>query len=265
MDEIMQNVQTVVREAGSIALRHFENSADNSISIKPDGSPVSAADMEVDAYIEATLHKQYPHISYLSEEDVRDIHTGLQWVVDPIDGTANFITGNPLFGISIALLNDKQPILGVIYSPTSDEMYTAIRGRGALKNGVPISTSSDTELVEAIILVDNGTHERTVRFNGGLRQTLSTRKALPQSRKCASRELCAVADGSASGMIHRALNVWDIAAGVLLVEESGGVVTDLQGNPKDIFTSGIVAGSPAIARELSSITKVALDREGMTP
>jgi myo-inositol-1(or 4)-monophosphatase len=169
----------------------------------------------------------------------------LCFVVDPLDGTTNFLHGVPVYAVSIAALWDGEPIIGVVRHAAREELYTAIRGAGARLNGERMSVSSITDPARALIATGFpfGAHAELERY---ARQFVPVARVTAGIRRAgaAALDLAHVAAGRYEAFWELDLAPWDIAAGLLLIEESGGVVTDLQGEPACIETSPLVAGSP---------------------
>lgn len=262
VEQLMHTVKEIAEEAGVLAQKTFINVSENTFTPKADGSPVTPADLEVDTFIRKSLISLTPYTSVLSEE--AEAHTTTEstyWIVDPIDGTANFIQKIPFYTISIALIQDGIPVLGVVHAPSRNETYTGFKGGGATRNGISISSSPCKSLSGAKILLDHGSHTKTVDFHAMVRTFLEDSGSTTTVTECASLELCKVAEGTQDGFIHRGLHAWDIAAGIVIAQAAGAVITDLQGNPKMLFESGIIASSKELSPFLVSITKVALDEE----
>jgi len=259
---LLRTVKEISREAGCIALSYFKDLKENNSTKKIDGSPLTNADVEVDAYIKNSLRSRTSYEQILSEEDaVSYLKKGTYWVVDPIDGTQNFIEKNTAYAISIALVEDGVVTLGVVYAPSLGKTYAAAFGLGATCNDIPIMASVRTTLSGATVLLDNGTHERTVIFHSSIRKSLLDRGARTKAIECASLELVALSEGFYDGFVHRGLHAWDIAAGMVIAKESGILVLNLEGGAKSLFETGIVASTDTISPLLVSITKQALDEE----
>ena len=253
-DISLEKLEVIVRGAGVIALQYFGKITDADRSIKDDGSLLTVADLAVNTYILDALRKEFPEYPILSEE-VKGMPEGnSMWIVDPIDGTKNFSSGNPYFGISIGLIVDGVPEVGVVYSPAENKLYSAKRGSGAFLNGKKIAVSSCDSMQGAHILLDTGASEQTLRMHGAIREGCSNNGALVESKMAASLELCAVASGESDAMAHRGLKAWDIAGGMVVALEAGARITDLVGVEKDMFKGGIVVSTPHIHESIVEIT-----------
>lgn len=196
--------------------------------LKDDGTPVTAIDIEVDDYLAEVLLEHFPEHGVVSEErDTFARDRPYTWIIDPIDGTSNFIAGLPYWCVSIGLARDGHVVLAVIDAPILDRRYHAIRGGGAFRDGQRLKVAEpvdprDGRNAHVPIMLTSGTARRARA--AGLR--LNTRVM-----GSAALDLAAVAEGSAVGSIAIRPHVWDIAAGALLVEEAGGVTVTLRGEP----------------------------------
>jgi myo-inositol-1(or 4)-monophosphatase len=245
----------VAREAGKIALGYFEQLKDHHISTKDDGSLLTIADTEVDAYIRGALESAFPEHSVLSEESPNTRTTEGVWVIDPIDGTKNFANGNPNFGISIGFVLNSQPEIGVIFIPAKNKLYAGEKGGRAYCNGEIITVSKKANFEESQFLIDEGISEKTVRTHKQITSLVEGHNSNVHSWHCASLELCEIAQGTYEAMIHCRLNVWDIAAGIAIIEAAGGRISHLDGTPKDIFAPGIVASNTILHEQILALTK----------
>jgi len=184
------------------------------------------------------------------------IETGsnLKWVIDPIDGTTNFAHGFPFYAISVALENNKKPILGIIYDPERKELFCAERGRGACLNGKPIKVSGQKDLKKSLLMtgfsykLGKSMEENLVHF----RNFLITSQAVRRSGS-ASLDLCHVACGRLDGFWELDLNPWDTAAGCLIVKEAGGEVTTFSGNQYNHYLKEILASNGKIHSQMVKI------------
>jgi myo-inositol-1(or 4)-monophosphatase len=222
-------VRHAAREAGAIALRFFNSGLKTSARIwsKAGGSPVTEADVAVDTFLKVKLSEALPQASWLSEETADDparIGRQLVWIVDPIDGTRAFLSGSHDWSISIALLADGRPVLGVVYAPAHGTLYEARRGEGALRDGEPIETSPADRLPDVSIAGPKGLLD-------GLEQRIGAFKRPPRIPSLALR-LVRVAEGSVdAGLVSSNARDWDIAAADLILEEAGGVLTGFDNAP----------------------------------
>lgn len=241
----LKKIIDIIQYAGEhILLPYFHQQ--NTIQLKHDGSIVTQADLACQAYLQDELQKIAPDIAFLGEEmPEQEQRQCLQskasfWCVDPLDGTSNFATPIPLFSISVALIQAGKPILACIYDPIRKEIFTAIRGQGFSCNDQRISSVMDKGLAESVGFLD------FKRLPPHLASTFATQKIYRSQRNlgtCAL-EWAWLAAGRGQFIVHGCEKLWDYAAGILLAEEAGCVVTDFAGMPpfsKQGLSSAIVA------------------------
>jgi myo-inositol-1(or 4)-monophosphatase len=223
--ELLSVATEAARKAGAVTLRYFETAV--SREVKEDKSFVTQADREAERVILQEIKKHFPTHSILSEESGAE-HNGseFEWVIDPLDGTGNFVNGIPLFSVSIAVLEKGAPVAAVIYQPVGNALYAAEKGKGATWRGKPVRVSDgDTE--HAMISFGPGKKEKEK-----LNALFSHSERFVKSKRylgSIALELAYVARGGTEGIVVIGLNKWDYAAGVLLIKEAGGKITDLEG------------------------------------
>ena len=235
------NVMTAAaRKAARGLLRDFGEVEQLQVSKKGPGDFVSAADTRVEKVLRQELSKARPDYGFLLEESGEipgnDRHNC--WVVDPLDGTTNFLHGIPHFAISIALVRDGEPISGVIYQPLTDEMFWAEKGHGAFVNDRRLRVSARNKLEESVIATGIP-HQGRPGHDRFIKQLSSVMTATAGVRRfgAASLDLAYVAAGRCEGFWEIGLKPWDIAAGIILVREAGGYVSEIDGG-HDMLTSG---------------------------
>ena len=219
----------VCRKAAKILIRDFGEIENLQVSVKGPGNFVTASDKKVEKIIIEELQKARPTYSILSEE-IGEINNdkSFKWIIDPIDGTANFLHGILHFAISIGLEHDGEIISGIIYDPIKDEMFVAEKGNGAYVNNKRMRVSSRSKLENCIICTggpkkDSKDRESTLEEY----KKFSSRVFIPiRKLGSASLDMAYVAAGRCDGYWQKDLNYWDIAAGIVLVKESGGFVSD---------------------------------------
>lgn len=218
---------SAAKKAGAITLRYFETSVAR--GVKEDNSFVTAADREAEAAIIAEIRTHFPDHGIIGEENGETAGTtNYEWVIDPLDGTANFVNGIPLFSVSVAALKNKKTVAAVVYQPVGDSLYAAERGAGATWKGKRIRVS-DGDATHAMISFGPGKKEKE-RMNALFSSAERFVKSKRYLGSCAL-ELAYLARGGAEGFICLGLNQWDYAAGTLLVQEAGGKLTDFLGKP----------------------------------
>lgn len=250
--QLFDTAISAAQKAGAVTLRYFETSVAR--EVKEDKSFVTAADREAEAAIIAEIKKHFPDHGIIGEES-GETKTGSEfsWVIDPLDGTANFINGIPLFSVSIAALQHGVPVASVVYQPAGNALYAAAKGKGTTWNGKRVHVS-DGNAEHAMISFGPGKKEKE-RLN----VLFSRVESFVKSKRylgCAALELAYVARGGTEGFICFGLNPWDYAAGVLLVLEAGGMLTDFGGKPWT-FGSGecFVASNGKVHEELLKLVK----------
>jgi myo-inositol-1(or 4)-monophosphatase len=226
---LAQAVREAAREAGALALPHFRSGEQTAARLwyKELSSPVTEADIALDTFLKERLTGLLPEAGWLSEETADDpVRLGRShvWIVDPIDGTRAFAGGHPDWAVSIALVKDGRPVLGVIYAPIHDHLYEAGLGAGAWCNGRRLQVSQDEHLTNARVAGPKPLVERFERRIGPIER-------LPKVPSLALR-LARVAEGSIDvGLVSSNAQDWDIAAADLILHEAGALLTDFAGIP----------------------------------
>ena len=213
----------VAEAAGALALGFFRNRGDLTIERKGPQDLVSRADREVEHLIRLEIAKDFPEDTVLGEElgDQAADSGDTGWVVDPIDGTQNFLRGIPQLVVSIAYRAAGLMRVGVIHDPNADETFWAIRGQGAFRNGARLSVSPASQLRDAVIGVGHSPRHAPSEFTSVM-TALVDAGAQTRNYCCAALQLAYVADGRLDATLDPYLLDWDVAAGILLVEEAGG-------------------------------------------
>jgi myo-inositol-1(or 4)-monophosphatase len=227
----LEQVITWAKAAGKIACEGFLKEHD--LGFKGSTDIVTEIDRQCEDLILGGIRSAFPGHAILSEESgaiAGDAEN--TWYVDPLDGTINYAHRIPLYVVSIAYAERGELKLGVIYDPSRDECYSAERGRGAWLNGEPMHVSDCREIGKALLCTGFPYHSLDL-FDQNLRVfSRLTRESQGVRRLgCAALEICYVARGLFDGYWEQEINAWDIAAGTLIVQEAGGIVTDLQGKP----------------------------------
>ena len=244
------------RKASKIIIRDFGEIEKLQVSLKGPGDFVTASDKKVEKILINELQKARPSYSILSEE-IGQINNdkSFKWIIDPIDGTANFLHGIPHFAISIGLAHDDEIICGIVYDPIKDEMFVAEKGNGSYLNNQRMRVSSRSKLKDCIV------------FTGGPKlESKNKELALEEYKKFSSKihipirklgsaslDMAYVAAGRCDGFWQRNLNYWDIAAGIILVKEAGGFVTDFEGENRYVENKTILATNSRISKEMIEV------------
>jgi myo-inositol-1(or 4)-monophosphatase len=246
------------RKAARSLSRDFREVERLQVSVKGPGNFVSAADHRAEAILREELAKARPGYGFLGEEGGLVVgsdktHT---WIVDPLDGTTNFLHGIPQFCISIGLERQGTMIAGVIYNPIVDELFTAERGKGAFLNDQRLRVAARRDLTEAVFacgLPHRGRGDLAL-FRSEF-EAIQDKVAGLRRFGAAALDLAWVAAGRVDAYWERDISPWDIAAGLLLVREAGGFVTDVDGEDTMMQTGSIVAGNETMHHELLKLLK----------
>lgn len=200
------------------------------------GDIVTEVDIASEKYVIDRIREQYPDDRILSEESgvIGEGSKGRLWIIDPLDGTRNYMTGIPFFCVSIVVTADGKPEMGVIYDPIHDEMYFASRGGGAYLNDEPIHVSTQESLRDSLVSVSWVRRKVDREVFVDYIEQISRDTSYFRRLGSAALVLTYIAAGRLHAYMQGGLNPWDVAAGVLIVEEAGGVVTDFQGEPIDL-------------------------------
>ncbi|MEL7190449.1 MAG: 3'(2'),5'-bisphosphate nucleotidase CysQ [Pseudomonadota bacterium] len=236
-------LEQIIREAGRVALSRWPGDGHDLHSWdKTPGNPVSEADLEVDAFLKRELRALLPSAGWLSEETADDearLKKDLIWMVDPVDGTRDFIRGRDGWAVSVALISGGKPLLGTLFAPARREMFVAEAGKGALLNGAPITASRRTEMSGARIPIDQ------------LPEAVSDLVIVNKPNSIALRIAMVAADQADLLATLRWGFEWDVAAAALIAREAGAQVTEAFGKPltfnkRDPRDFGVLVSSPAI-------------------
>jgi myo-inositol-1(or 4)-monophosphatase len=251
MHPMLNTAIRAARRAGDLMLRHLDDVARISVRTKGRNDFVSEVDHMAERVIVDTLIGAYPDHAILAEEGGASGESDHLWIIDPLDGTTNFLHGFPQFAVSIALRRKGRLHQAVVYDPVKQDLFTASRGQGAHLNNRRIRVSALTRLDGALIGTGFPFREQSrlelyiEQFRAIVSRTAGVRRA-----GSAALDLAYVACGRLDGFWEMGLHVWDIAAGVLLIEEAGGLVGDLDGAETHMTSGDIVAGNPKIFKAM---------------
>jgi myo-inositol-1(or 4)-monophosphatase len=247
----------LAREAGDV-LKHYMD-REKHVELKGQANLVTIADKESEALVIRRIVEQYPAHGILAEESgisgARETSSS-KWIIDPLDGTTNFAHQYPFFCVSIAFEHNGQVLCGAVYDPCRDEMFSGARGMGSFVNGRRLRVSDVDKLAGGLILTG---------FPYGVRQKMKTAMSqfeafLFQSQAVrrggsAALDLCYIALARCDGFWEMDLHPWDTAAGLVILEEAGGRVTDFSGKPFSIYGKEIVASNNSIHEEMVDVLK----------
>jgi myo-inositol-1(or 4)-monophosphatase len=243
----------IAQEAGKILREEMERPP--TISHKAEFDLVTQADRRSEALIVSRLQKYFPKHSVAAEEGSgKETPSEYRWHVDPLDGTTNFAHAYPCFCVSMALARKNELLLGVIYNPIYNELFTAARGEGASFNGKKIHCSKVNALKNSLLCTGFPNHDRESNPNFHFYWDFTLRSHGVRRDGSAALDLASVAMGRFDSFWEFGLNPWDTAAGVVLVEEAGGRVTDMQGQPYVLGGPSILASNGIIHEEMLKVT-----------
>jgi len=254
-DEKSKFLGTAFRAAilsGEIILKNLDKISRDDIGVKQASDFVTRIDTESEEIIIRTIRKTYPLHHFLAEESLKDADGGnYRWIIDPLDGTTNYIHGYPVFAVSIALEHKGDIILGIVFDPIRNEMFSAEKDNGAFLNGKPLQKLSDISIRESLIATGFPFRKKDVvdkylkLFKRVFNKVSDIRRA-----GSAALDLAYLACGRCDGFFEIGLSPWDIAAGSLLIKETDGIVTDFGGGTDYFKTGNVIAGVPEVHRVL---------------
>ena len=236
---------------GRILLHHFRHLEPGTISEKTKNDLVSIADQESEAAIRKVLAFHFPQYGFVGEESEATGDAERRWIVDPLDGTLNFIQGFPHWCVSVALWDAEGPVTGCVLDPLKGDCFAATRGMGATWNGNPMRVSEQAGLDSAFLAVGFAYQlgERFPRFLEAFTKVFPRAKGLRRAG-AAALDLAHTAAGIFDGFFEMGLKPWDMAAGALLVTEAGGRVSDWEGDDTWFATGSVIAGAPGVHQDL---------------
>lgn len=252
---------SAARAAGQILLRNAARSSDLKVQQKGINDFVTEVDIRAEQEIIAVIHKAYPSHAIVAEESGLQEGDDCEWIIDPLDGTTNFLHGIPQYAVSIAMRENNKLQLGVVYDPFKEELFCASRGEGATLNNRRIRVSSQKDLQGSLIgtglpyRIDQELDTYLATLRALLAHTSGIRRA-----GSAALDLAYVAAGRFDGFWEFGLNIWDIAAGVLLIQEAGGLVSDLDGGHDYLQSGNIVAANGKLFKPLLTTLNSAIKK-----
>ena len=219
------------------------------------GNIVTAVDLSVEQTSIAILSREYPDHRILSEETMADTsYQGWLWIVDPVDGTRNYASGIPNFSYNIALCYRSEPVLGLTYDPLRREEFFAVKGGGAYLNERPLQASLKESLQAAVVGVEMGYDDQLGKRLLALLHHLWPGMQSIRIIGSAALAFAYAAAGRFDLFIDPDLSPWDVAPGILLVQEAGGIVTDLSGAPATIYSKSYIAGGPQVHADFARLS-----------
>jgi myo-inositol-1(or 4)-monophosphatase len=251
--EFLETAIAAARAAGALQKQSY--CGDFAIEYKGETNLVTEVDQACEALIVETINSRHPGQDILAEEnEYASLRSGFTWVVDPLDGTTNYTHGIPWFCVSIALEIENVVRVGVIYHPMMEQLFTVVKGEGAFLNGERLSVSHRVPLRQSLVAT-GFPYDRATDPDNNFDNFFTFQMAARAVRRfgAAALDLAYVATGRLDGFWEAKLHPWDVAAGVLLVEEAGGAVTGYGGEQYDIRNHRIVASNGLIHQEMLAI------------
>ena len=248
IDAMEQVARAAVLEAGELIRKHVGNRSSISVTLKGPSDFVTQIDRACEELIIGAIRSRFPDHHIMAEESTNDgFQEGITWIIDPLDGTTNFIHGFPFVAISVAVCENGVPLVGLVLDPLREELFSAARGAGAFMNGEPIRVRESATPGDALIATGFPYRTRKIiePYLASLRHIFEVVSGIRRAG-AAALDLAYVAAGRVDGFWEPGLAPWDVAAGALLVQEAGGVVSDFWGNGHHIANGHIVAGTPVV-------------------
>jgi len=244
-------------KASKTLIRDFGEVEKLQVSLKGPGDFVTASDKKVEKIIISELEKARPNYSILSEEmgEIKNSDQEFRWVIDPIDGTLNFLHGIPHFAISIGLEKNGEIICGTIFDPIKNEMFVGEKGKGSYLNNQRIRVSARSKLKDSVIFT-GGPKFSSINKEKILDEyvKISSKVVIPiRKLGSASLDMAYVAAGRCEGFWQRNLNYWDIAAGIIIIKEAGGIITDFKGNNDYVENKEVLVTNSGINKEIINL------------
>jgi myo-inositol-1(or 4)-monophosphatase len=264
--EFLKTAVTAARLAGDIIIKNLGHLSKEDVQTKQAFDFVTKVDRWSEAVIIQTIREKFPSHTFLAEETLKQEDTGnYRWIIDPLDGTTNYIHSYPMFSVSIALEYEREIVIGVIFDPLKDELFHAVRGKGAFLNNRQINVSK-TDLLERSLIATGFPFRAKEMIDLYLKAFRGIFDGVSDIRRAGSAaiDLAYVAAGRVEGFFELRLSPWDIAAGSLLITEAGGMITDFAGEGDYLSTGNVVAGNkyvqPEILKKIKDVFKETVER-----
>ncbi|WP_028329624.1 inositol monophosphatase family protein [Brachyspira alvinipulli] len=256
LNRCLKDAEKIAIKAGKFSLKYF--GCPKKVSKKGKTDLFTEIDVKNEAIIREYLMKKYPDFGFFGEESNNPDNKDFLWIVDPIDGTSNFIHGYPFYCVSIGLAYKGIPIVGVIYAPLTDSVYKAHIKSKAYKNNNVIRVSNNNKLIESVVITgfyynasvdDDFLHDRMIDFANMVKRTLALRRD-----GSAALDICMVAEGAADGFFEYGLSPWDVCAGTIILKQAGGMVSNIKMNEYNIFSKKqYIASNKKIHKEMINV------------
>ncbi len=253
----LKTAVTAARLAGDIIVRNLGHLSTGDVQTKQAFDFVTKVDRWSESVIMQKIREKFPHHLFLTEESLKQEETDdYRWIIDPLDGTTNYIHGYPVFSVSIALEYRREIILGVVFDPLKDELFHTLKGRAAFLNNKPIHVSGINQLENSLVATGFPFRKKDM-IDLYLKAFKKVFFVVSDIRRAGSAaiDLAYVASGRIEGFFELNLSPWDIAAGSLLITEAGGVITDFEGGEEFLSKGDIVSGSTYVHNEILKIIR----------
>ncbi|MEM1327972.1 MAG: inositol monophosphatase family protein [Bacteroidota bacterium] len=257
-DYLLEETIAIAKEAGRFLRDHVGKVRSEEIEDKDRNSLVSYVDRETEKMIVSALRELLPESTFITEEDtIENQESEYTWIIDPLDGTTNFLFNIPHFSTSIALQHRGELVVGVVYDVSLDECFSARKGGGAFLNGQAIKVRQAKSFQDSIIAT-GFPFDDAERVEKGLNLVRHIKLHTRGMRRLGSAalDLAYVAAGRFDAYLEAGINAWDVAAGALLVQEAGGIVKDLDGNDEFLHRQQILASSPAVQKDVLEMSRL---------
>ncbi|MCA9775454.1 MAG: inositol monophosphatase [Candidatus Eremiobacteraeota bacterium] len=261
MKNLLASAEKAAKAAGAIIKNRFET--DFQVDLKGPGDLVTEVDRACEDKIRSILAEEHPEIAFWGEESgSTDRNATYSWVVDPLDGTKNFVHGYPFVAVSIGLVRNSHPILGVVYDPLRDELFSAYEGRGTTLNGRPVSVSQTSKVNDALIVTAlNSMPKRQMEL---IWQACMYCQGVRRGG-AAALDLAQIAAGRVDAAWEWSLHPWDLAAAYVLITEAQGTVTQPDGKPFDLHAGRVLATNTNLHRAFSAMVNSSAEASPKSP
>lgn len=253
---IFEKLIKIVEEAGEIVKEGFKSVKE--VKYKGEIDLVTKYDVEVENFLKPRIQALYPEYTIVAEESTDVVTRPDKGIyIDPIDGTTNFVHGFPFVAVSVGIYDGITPVCGIVYNPVMEEMFTAEKGKGAFLNGEPISVKKSEKINQALIATGfpySAVYSCSDKMMNILNNVLHTTRGIRRAGS-AALDLCYTARGTFDAYYEFNLKPWDIAGGMVIVSEAGGVVSNSHGKNHNLLDDCIIAGSPKAHSEIFEIVK----------
>lgn len=271
MHALLNVAVMAARRAGAVLGRNFNKRDKLKVEKKGHNDFVSSADLAAERAIIDVIHKHYPEHAILAEESGIQGESDHVWIIDPLDGTTNYLHGFPVFAVSIAVQINGRLEHAVVYDPMREELFTASRGEGAVLDNHKIRVSGNKDLERALIGTGFPFRQADEELGPYLKMLGKVIKNTSGVRRpgAAALDLCSVACGRLDAFWETGLQPWDLAAGTLIIREAGGIVSALDGAENHLDSGHVLTGTPRIYKALAKLCageiKAVLTQESRTP